>query len=393
MPAKSPSLMNQARHLLLSLVFLLSSLLVGAPVMAADLPIPSPPSLGAKSYILLDFNSGQTLAAKNPDEQIEPASITKLMTCYIVFDEIKKGNLSPQDQVTVSKKAWEMHGSQMFLKVGDKVSVDELLQGLITASGNDAAVALAEYIAGTESTFADYMNQYAQQLGMNNSHFTDANGLPAPNHHMSARDIGVLLAAIIRNYPKLYDQYFHQKQFSYAGINQYNRNTLLWSDERVDGGKTGHTDTAGFNLAASAKADGMRVISVVTGTNSENARKSQAEALISYGFRFYDDGKLFNAGKQISQIRVWKGDETELPVVAHGPVWVAYPRGQKDSLTTSAELPSHLAAPVKKGERLGTLAIKYNGKVLKEEPLYASKAIKEGGYIRQLTDEVLMLFQ
>lgn len=381
--------MNQARHLLLSLVLLL----VSVPVVAANLPIPNPPSLGAKSYILVDFNSGQTLAAKNPDKQIEPASITKLMTCYIVFDELKKGNLSPDDMVTVSKKAWEMHGSQMFLKVGDKVSINKLIHGLITASGNDAAVSLAEYIAGTESTFADYMNQYAQQLGLKNSHFTDANGLPAPDHHMSARDIATLLSAIIRDYPKLYDEYFHQKKFSYAGIQQYNRNTLLWSDQRVDGGKTGHTESAGYNLAASAKADGMRVIAVVTGTDSEHARKSQDEALISYGFRFYKNGKLFDAGKEISQIRVWKGAETELPVVAHGPVWVAYPRGQKNSLTTSAELPSHLSAPVKKGERLGTLSIKYNDEVLKEEPLYAGKTIAKGGYIRQLTDEVMMLFQ
>ncbi|MDA3920652.1 MAG: D-alanyl-D-alanine carboxypeptidase [Salinisphaera sp.] len=380
--------MNQARRLLFSLVLLF----VSVPVVAASLPIPGPPSLGAKSYMLLDFNSGQTLAAKNPDKQIAPASITKLMTCYIVFDELKKGNLSEKDMVTVSKKAWEMHGSQMFLKVGNKVSVNELIQGLITQSGNDAAVALAEYIAGTESTFAQYMNQYAKQLGMTNSHFTDVNGLPAPDHHMSARDIATVLSATIRNFPKLYDQYFHQKEFTYAGIRQYNRNTLLWSDPRVDGGKTGHTDAAGYNLAVSAKADGMRVISVVTGTDSENARKNQAEALISYGFRFYQDGKLFDAGKEISQIHVWKGSETELPVVAHGPVWVAYPRGQKDSLATSAELPSNLTAPVKKGERLGTLAIKYNDKVLKEVPLYAGKSIAKGGYIRQAIDEVRMMF-
>lgn len=381
--------MNHVRHLLLSFALLLVSL----PVVAADLPIPSPPSLGAKSYILVDYNSGQTLASKNPDKQIEPASITKLMTCYIVFDELSKGNLSPDDMVTVSKKAWQMHGSQMFLKVGEQVSVKQLIHGLVTASGNDAAVALAEYIAGTESTFADYMNQYGQQLGLDNSHFTDANGLPAPEHHMSARDVATLLGAIIRDYPKLYDQYFHQKKFSYAGIEQYNRNTLLWSDQRVDGGKTGHTKSAGFNLAASAKADGMRVIAVVTGTSSEHARKSQDEALISYGFRFYDDGKLFDAGKKISQIRVWKGAETEIPVVAHGPIWVAYPRGQKKTLTTSAQLPSHLSAPVKKDERLGTLAIKYNDQVLKEEPLYAGKTIAKGGYIRQLTDEIMMLFQ
>ncbi|WP_348761382.1 D-alanyl-D-alanine carboxypeptidase family protein [uncultured Salinisphaera sp.] len=375
------------------LVLAACALLVSLPVLAADLPIPSAPSLGAKTYILVDYGSGQTLAAKNPDQRVEPASVTKLMTAYIIFDEIAKNNLSPDDMVTVSKKAWEMKGSQMFLKVGDKVSVDKLIHGLITASGNDAAVALAEYVAGTTSTFVDYMNQYARQLGMDNSHFQDVNGLPQDGHYMSARDIATLYAAIVREFPKLYDTYFHNKKFAYNGIQQYNRNTLLWSDGRVDGGKTGHTETAGYNLVASAKSDGMRVISVVTGTNSENARKSQAEALISYAFRFYQEAELFGADKQIAKIRVWKGDETEVPVVAEGPIRVAYPRGKRDSLTTSAELPSHLSAPVQKDERLGTLAIKYNGETLKEEPLYAAKTIAEGGYIRQAMDEILMMFQ
>ncbi|AWN14383.1 D-alanyl-D-alanine carboxypeptidase family protein [Salinisphaera sp. LB1] len=391
MSAKSSSLMHHAQRLFL----FVAALLVSVAASAADnsLPIPSAPSLGAKSYILVDYNSGQVLAAKNPDKRIEPASITKLMTCYIVFDEIKKGNLKPSDMVTVSKKAWEIHGSQMFLKVGDKVSVDELLQGLITQSGNDAAVALAQYIAGTTSTFTDYMNQYAKHLGMTNSHFMDVNGLPHPDHYMSARDIATLYAAIVRKFPKLYDQYFHEKSFTYGGIKQYNRNTLLWSDPRVDGGKTGHTQSAGFNLVASAKDHGMRVISVVTGTDSENARKNQCEALINYGFRFFDDGKLFDKGKEISQIRVWKGAQSELPVVAHGPIYVAYPRGQRDALSTSAKLPGHLTAPVKKGERLGTLSIKYNDKTLKEEPLYAGKSIAKGGYVTQFMDDILMMFQ
>ena len=375
------------------LVLATCALLASMSVIAADLPIPSAPSLGAKTYVLVDYGSGQTLAAKNPDQRVEPASVTKLMTAYIVFDEIAKNNLSPDDMVTVSKKAWEMKGSQMFLKVGDKVSVDKLIHGLITASGNDAAVSLAEYVAGTTSTFVDYMNQYAKQLGMDNSRFQDVNGLPQEGHYMSARDIATLYAAIVREFPKLYDTYFHNKKFAYNGIQQYNRNTLLWSDDRVDGGKTGHTESAGYNLVASAKSDGMRVISVVTGTNSENARKSQAEALISYAFRFYQEAELFGADKQIAQIRVWKGDETEVPVVAQGAINVAYPRGKRDKLTTSAELPSTLSAPVEKGERLGTLAIKYNDQVLKEEPLYAGKTIAEGGYIRQAMDEILMMFQ
>ncbi|RJS94640.1 D-alanyl-D-alanine carboxypeptidase family protein [Salinisphaera sp. Q1T1-3] len=381
--------MLQAQRLFLASLLMLVSL----AATAADLPIPSAPSLGAKTYILVDQSSGQVLAAKNPDKRIEPASVTKLMTAYITFDEIKQGNLSPDALVTVSKKAWEMKGSQMFLKVGDKVSVEKLLHGLITASGNDAAVALAEHIAGTTSTFVDYMNQYAKQLGMTNSHFMDVNGLPHEDHYMSARDIATLYSAIVRNYPKLYDEYFHEKKFAYNGIQQYNRNTLLWSDERVDGGKTGHTETAGYNLVASAKDNGMRVISVVTGTDSETARKSQCEALISYAFRFYQQAELFKPDAQISKVRVWKGEQSDVPVVAHGAVTVAYPRGKRDKLTTSAELPGQLTAPVKKGERLGTLAVKYNDKTLKEVPLYAGETVPTGGYIRQAIDEVLMMFQ
>ncbi|MGN8199973.1 D-alanyl-D-alanine carboxypeptidase family protein [Salinisphaera sp. RV14] len=391
MSAKSSSLMHHAQRLFLFVAVLLVS--VAASAADNSLPIPSAPSLGAKSYILVDYNSGQVLAAKNPDMHIKPASITKLMTCYITFDEIKHGNLSTKDKVTVSKKAWEMHGSQMFLKINEKVTVNQLLDGLITDSGNDAAVQLAQYIAGSTSTFVNYMNQYAKHLGMTNSHFSDVEGLPIADHYMSARDIATLYAAIVRKFPKLYQRYFNIKSFTYGGIKQYNRNTLLWSDPRVDGGKTGHTEKAGYNLAASGVSNGQRLICVVTGTDSARARANQCEALLNYGFRFYNDTKLFDNGKEISQIRVWKGAQSELPVVAHGPVSVAYPRGQRDALSTSAKLPGNLTAPVKKGERLGTLSIKYNGKTLKEEPLYAGKSIAKGGYVTQFIDDILMMFQ
>ncbi|GAB3678922.1 D-alanyl-D-alanine carboxypeptidase family protein [Salinisphaera aquimarina] len=373
--------------------FLVFLFLASASAVAKPLPIPEPPSLDARSYVLIDFDSGQVLAAKDADKRIEPASITKLMTTYIVFDEIKKGNLSLDDQVTISEKAWRMGGSKMFIEVGSKVSVDQLLHGMITASGNDATVALAEYVAGTESTFADYMNQYAKEIGLTGSHFVDASGWPHEDHYMTAHDIARLLSAIIRNYPNLYDKYFHEKKFTYNNIEQYNRNSLLWSDDSVDGGKTGHTESAGYCLSASAKREGMRVVAVVTGTHSNNARKSQTAALLNYGFRFYENGHLFDAGKQIAEIRVWKGDKTMLPVVADGAVNVAFPRGQRDALTTSAELPSQLSAPVKKGERLGTLNVKYDDKVLAEVPLYAGEDIVEGGIIRQLTDEVMMMFE
>ena len=381
--------MTYAMRLFYLVVFCLAS----TAATARSLPIPDPPALGAKTYALVDVASGQMLAAKDADTPVEPASITKLMTCYIVFDEIKQGHLAPTDRVTVSKKAWEMHGSQMFLKVGNKVSVDELLHGLITASGNDAAVALAEYIAGTESTFAGFMNHYAQQLGLSESHFMDANGLPHAQHKMSARDIAVLMTDIIQDFPNLYQRYFHEKKFSYAGIVQYNRNSLLWSDDSVDGGKTGHTEAAGYNLTASATRDGMRLVCAVTGTRSSNARNSQCEALLNYGFRFYESGKLFDAGKQISTVRVWKGSQTELPIVTEKPVYVAYPRGQRDALKTSARMPSTLTAPVAKGKRLGVMRVQYDDKTLTQVPLFAGQDIGEGGFFRRLTDDVMMWFQ
>lgn len=381
--------MNHAKGLLY-LVFLL---VISASALARPLPIPEPPSLDARSYILLDFDSGQVLAAKNPDKTIEPASITKLMTTYILFDELKKGNIAKDDKVTISEKAWRMGGSKMFIEVGTQVSLDDLLHGMITASGNDATVALAEYVGGTESTFADYMNQYAREIGLENSHFVDASGWPHENHYMSAHDIARLMSAIIRDFPDLYAEYFDEKKFTYNGIEQYNRNSLLWSDDSVDGGKTGHTESAGYCLSASAKRDGMRTVAVVTGTASSNARKAQTTALLNYGFRFFETGHLFDEGKQISQVRVWKGDATMLPVVAKGAVNVSFPRGQREALTTSAELPSQLMAPINKGERLGTLQVKYNDEVLSEVPLYAGKKIERGGIFRQLTDEVMMLFE
>lgn len=379
-------------HVKRSFLFVLLCLLATC-AFARPLPIPEPPSLDARSYILVDFASGQVLAAKNPDKPVEPASITKLMTTYIVFDELQKGNISREDKVTISEKAWRMGGSKMFIEVGTQVSVDDLLHGMVTASGNDATVALAEYIGGTEATFADYMNQYARDLGLKNSHFVDASGWPHENHYMSARDIADIMRALIRDFPELYAEYFNEKKFTYNGIEQFNRNSLLWSDPSVDGGKTGHTEAAGYCLAASAKREDMRTIAVVTGTASNNARKSQTAALLNYGFRFFETGRLFEAGKQISEVRVWKGAETTLPVVAKGAVDVTYPRGQRDALTTNAQLPSQLLAPIEEGERLGTLEVKYDTETLAQVPLFAGKAIERGGIFRQLSDEVMMMFE
>lgn len=374
--------------------FLCLGLLLAASGTAAarPLPIPEPPSLNVTSYILVDAQSGQVLAAENPEKAVEPASITKLMTVYIVFDAIAQGNLALDEKVTISKKAWQMGGSKMFIEVGTQVSIEKLLHGVITSSGNDASVALAEHIAGTVGTFADYMNQYAQSMGLTNSHFVNATGWPAEEHYMSAHDMARVMAAIVHDFPKLYDQFFHQKVFTYNEIKQYNRNSLLWTNDSVDGGKTGHTQAAGYCLVVSAKRDGMRLVSVVTGTPSDSARMAATTALLNYGFRFFETGKLFAAGEAITELRVWKGESKMLPVVADGAVHITYPRGHRDQLRTTAELPETLTAPVKQGERLGTLNIQYGEQLLETVPLYAGKTIAEGGIIRSLVDEVLMLF-
>lgn len=371
---------------------ILTLLLVSSLAMAQPLPIPEPPSLNATSYILIDATSGQILAASNANKPVEPASITKLMTVYIAFDAIKQGTMSLDDKVLVSKKAWQMGGSRMFIEVGDRVSVQLLLHGIITASGNDATVALAEHIAGTEDAFAGYMNQYAQRLGLQNSHFMNSSGWPAEGHHMSAHDMARVLQAIVRDFPKLYKQFFHQLELTYNGITQYNRNSLLWTDDRVDGGKTGHTKAAGYCLVASGIDDGMRLISVVTGTGSENARIAQSEALLNYGFRFFRTGRLYDPGEVITELPIWKGDADAVPVVADGAVHITYPRGRREQLTTTAQLPQTLVAPVQEGQRLGTLNIKYGQDLLLSVPLYAGKTVNEGGFFGNLVDSVLMMF-
>jgi len=372
---------------------LLLLLCVATPLAARPLPVPDPPGFSGKSNILLDFESGQTLASKDPDTRIEPASITKIMTAYIAFAEIKKGNLSLDDELTVSEAAWRKGGSKMFIEVGKQVSIDDILHGVIVVSGNDATVALAEHIAGSEDSFAGYMNQYATEMGLTGSNFTNATGWPGENHYMTARDIATLTRRLIRDFPELYDKYYGLQEYTYNDIRQYNRNSLLWSDKSVDGVKTGHTESAGYCLVSSANRDGMRLIAVVTGTKSNNARKTASQALLNYGFRFFETYKLFDAGQPVSEVRVWKGATSTLPIVAHGPVFVSGPRGQEKNLTTTAELPSQIIAPITADQKLGVLKISYAGQTIHEEPLYAERAVESGGIFQQLKDEVLLLFQ
>ena len=374
--------------LLLSLTLLFSLVL---NVSQAS-PVPSPPKLPAKSFLLIDFNSGRILAEKNINKKVEPASITKLMTAYVVYKEIEMGRLTLDEDVVVSQKAWKMKGSKMFIEVGKKISVEMLLKGLIIQSGNDAAVALAEHVAGSESTFADYMNQYAQELGMTNTNFVNATGWPNKNHLTTAADLSKLAAAIIREFPQRY-KWYKEKEFKYNGIKQYNRNKLLWRDKSVDGFKTGHTESAGYCLVASAKRDDMRLISIVLGTKSEKARENVSQSLLSYGFRFYETNKLYSVGETLNTTRIWMGASENLNLGLNEDLYVTIPRGQYKKLDAVMEVNKSIEAPVTKGQQLGMVSIKLEGKEIVSRPLISLQTIAEGSLWQKGKDHIIKLFQ
>ena len=368
-------------------------LLISFSMVATALaPVPSPPKLAAKSFLLVDFNSGIVLAEKNIDKKVEPASITKLMTAYVVYKEIESGRLSLDEEVTVSKKAWQKGGSKMFIEVGKKISVENLLKGMIIQSGNDATIALAEHIAGSESTFADYMNQYAQGLGMKDTNFVNATGWPNKKHVTTARDLATLAAAMIREFPERY-KWYKEKEFTYNGIRQYNRNKLLWRDKSVDGIKTGHTESAGYCLVSSAKREDMRLISVVLGTKSEKSRSDVSQSLLSYGFRFYESSKLYSAGKSLNSARVWQGAAESLNLGLSEDLFITIPRGQYKYLDAVMDVNTDIEAPVKKGQQLGLVTVKLDGKVLSSQPLVALHEIEKGSFIQRTKDQIIRLFQ
>jgi len=361
-------------------------------VQAAALPVPKPPAVGAKGYILEDYHSGRVLAEKNADERLEPASITKLMAAYVLFKEIKAGSIGLADQVTVSERAWRMPGSRMFIEVGKQVSVEDLLKGMIVQSGNDATVALAEYLAGTEETFADYMNRYARELGLTGSHFVNATGLPDPEHYTTARDIARLARALIAEFPEYY-KWYSQKSFTYNGITQQNRNKLLWRDPSVDGIKTGHTESAGYCLVTSAQRNGMRLISVVLGTKSEEARAAASQALLNYGFRFYETHKLYDAGSKLADARVWKGERETFPVGLSETLYITIPRGRYRDLKASMKIPGRIIAPVEKGREYGSVQVRLEDELVAEKPLVALDSVAEGAIWQRLLDEARLYFE
>ena len=323
---------------------------------------------------------------------VAPASITKVMTAYVVFAELEQGNIQLSDLVTVSKKAWKTPGSRMFIKVNTKVSIEDLLQGMIIQSGNDASVALAEHIAGSEETFAALMNQHAQELGMHNSHFINSTGLPDPAHKTSANDLSILARALIQNFPQYY-KWYSTKEFTYNNIKQPNRNKLLWRDNSVDGMKTGYTEDAGYCLLSSAKRNNMRLISVVLGTKSTNARAQESQKLLNFGFRFYESHIIYPRTKALKSVRIFKGSKQQLPVGVAEDMAITIPRGQYKNLKPAININTPLIAPVSKGQQLGSVEIKLDGKVLISLPLVALKTIDEGSLWQQAKDSALMMLE
>ncbi len=365
------------------------------PLATAAQSVPPPPNLDVKSWILLDAQTGQVLTGSDYDERVEPASITKVMTTYVIYDEIAQDRMHLDDDVLISEKAWrqgiDSSESRMFLDVGSHVKVEDLLRGIVIQSGNDASIAMAEHVAGTEEAFASLMNQHAKQLDMKNSHFVNSTGLPDPEHYTSAHDIALLVRALIKNFPDDYAMY-SQKEFTYNGIKQRNRNGLLWRDSTIDGVKTGHTSKAGYCLATSAVRDGRRLIGVVMGAGSWNGREQSSLAILNYGFRFFDTVKLYEAGSPIQTLRIFKGSTEELPVGTIDTLAVSIPRGAQDKLSVQADVQQPLIAPVQAGQTLGTVTVSLDGDTLLQEPLVALQEVPEGGLWDKLVDEVRLRF-
>jgi serine-type D-Ala-D-Ala carboxypeptidase (penicillin-binding protein 5/6) len=362
---------------------------VSAPAVAG-MAIPGAPQVDARSYILVDYQTGKVLAASNSTERMEPASLTKLMTAYIVFHELSVGKLKLEDMVTVSEHAWRSEGSRTFIELGKPVSVNDLILGMIVQSGNDATIALAERIAGTEDTFAQLMNSTAKSLNMAGSHFENSSGLPSPQHYTTARDMSLLAIAMIRDYPQYY-KYYSVREFEHNGIKQQNRNGLLEKDPSVDGLKTGHTDSAGFCLVTSAHREGMRLVSVVLGSTSMKARENASAALLSYGFTFYDTKLIVKGGTVLASTHVWKAANSSAELGIKDDLYMTIARGQSDVKTTVEVLPK-LIAPLGLDANAGTLHV-FNGKeALATLPLHPLKPVAAGGWWRRLIDTIRLWF-
>ena len=364
-----------------------------APAAAAAAPtaIPPPPELTARSFIVMDYDSGRVLAAREPDARQEPASLTKLMAAYAVFKALAEGRIKLDGLVTISESAWKQEGSRMFVQVGKQVPVEALIQGMIVQSGNDATVALAEHVGGTEATFVQMMNTYAKELGMTGSHFTNSAGMPDPEHYMTARDAAILTVALIHEFPEYY-KWYSQKEYTWNGITQQNRNGLLWRDPSVDGVKTGHTETAGYCLVTSARRDGMRLVAVVLGTQTKRAREDANAALLNYGFNFFETRRVYAAGQPLTSARVWKGAQPEVGLALKRDLYVTGQRGQVGSVQAEFELPERLVAPLSMNTPLGKARIVVDGATIAAHDLYPAEDVPAGGIFRRASDTVRLWF-
>jgi D-alanyl-D-alanine carboxypeptidase (penicillin-binding protein 5/6) len=377
-----------ARRIVL-LLLLVSPPMSSSLALARDASIPAAPIIGAKSYFLVAGKTGYELASLEPDRKLAPASLTKLMSTYAIFKALEENQISLDDQVTISERAWRTPGSRMFVEVGTRVKVGDLLQGLIVQSGNDASVALAEYVAGTEGVFAEVMNRYAAALGMKSSHFMNATGLPAENHYSTARDMATLARAIIEQFPDYY-RWYSMKEFTYNDITQRNRNALLWRDSSVDGMKTGHTDDAGYCLVSSAQRDEMRIVAVVLGSATPKARIDGSHALLNYGFRFYETKLLYRAGETVAEARIWKAAKETTPLGLPADLYITIPRGRFDDVQSVLNMPAVLYAPVTLGQPLAQLQVTLHGSSLINEPLRALVENPSGSIWQRARDGVLL---
>ncbi|WP_461517808.1 D-alanyl-D-alanine carboxypeptidase family protein [Porticoccus sp.] len=362
-------------------------------VVQAKVLIPAPPELSASAWILVDANTGKVLVEHNADQQLPPASLTKMMTSYIVASELHNGKIKEQDMVPISVTAWKMGGSKMYVREGTQVPLIDLLRGVIIQSGNDASVALAEYLAGGEGAFADVMNQQAKLLGMKNSTFHNATGWPSDGHLTTARDLSLLARALIQDYPEHYGIYA-EKYFEYNNIKQPNRNRLLWRDSSVDGLKTGHTEEAGYCLVASAVRNGMRLISVVMGTSGEEARARESQKLLAFGFRYYETGKVYSKGDVLQEnTRVWYGVEDTVNLVSPEDVYLTIPRGSKDQLEAKILVDETIEAPLIDSQPLGRLTVSFEGEQLLDTPLVADRSVEEAGIFSRMWDAITLFFK
>ena len=353
---------------------------------------PTPPDVKARAYILQDFDSGKVLVEVNADESLEPASLTKMMTVYVTLAQLADGKFQIDDPVRISEKAWKMGGSKMFIEVGKEVPVEDLLKGVIIQSGNDASVALAEFVAGDETAFADLMNQYASQLGMANTHFVNASGLPHGDHYSTARDMATLAVALIRDFPVHYPLHA-VRTYTWNNIKQYNRNPLLTRDDSVDGVKTGHTESAGYCLVASAKQDGMRLVSSLLGSKSEGSRLTETQGLLRYGFRFFETNRLYEGGAVVTKARVWQGESEELELGISDDLYVTVPRGQIKKLDIGMSVEEQILAPVSAGQALGVVRVSLDGEAIADRPLLALNEVAVGSLWRRMSDYVKLWFE